>query len=176
MQVQQYVETYIELIQDVLARSQPDYDPKCARSLFLLMQEEQLIEQEYYAYHNEHGEPPDRAFMMEQVIRFGVNRADLFNENHREIPEEAFVQAHLEVVNDGAILIKSQFESEDYAFIIKRETHLAKQAFAQASQPQAGYEELNVLQSKKKQDWLLEKLKRQFEQACDSFYLGMRRG
>lgn len=175
MHVQEYVETYIGLINDVLARAQPDYDPKCSRSLFLLMQEEQIIEQEYYAYHSEHGEPPNRAFMMEQVIRFGVNRADFFNENHREVSDEEFVQAHLESVNDGSILVKSQFEPEDYAFILKRETHLAKQAFANASQQELGYEELNVVRSKKKQDWLLAQLKIQFEQTCDSFYLGLRR-
>lgn len=176
LELRQYVETYLDLIHDVLEKSQPDYDDNCLRSQLLMEQEEQMAEQEYYNYRSDHGKPPDRVFLMEQVIFFGVNRADFFNGNHREITKEDFIKAHLDMVKDGNVLVSSQFEHADYGFILKRETHLAEQAFERNSQQLAGYEALNVVDSKKKQEWLLQQLKQRFEQECESFYLGMRKG
>ena len=111
---------------------------------------------------------------MDHFERWGVARSDLFSENERIISEDDFVNYYLNQVKNSKLLKVTDFTEEDYHFILQRENYLARKMFQQNSPGVYGYQELNIRQSKKRQEYCLKVLKRRFEIDCANFYVGMK--
>ena len=111
---------------------------------------------------------------MDHFERWGVTRSDLFSENERIISEDDFVNYYLDHVKNSMLLKATDFTEEDYHFILQREKYLARKMFQQNCPGVCGYQELNIRQSKKRQEYCLKALKRRFEVDCAGFYVGMK--
>lgn len=163
----------MEAINEVLKKTFPDYDENCSRSLFFLMQEEKIAEQDWFNYVNDTKQKPDRDFLFENIHRFGVNRAYLFDANKREVPKDDFIDYYLNQIKNHTLMKETKFEAEDRAFILDREQFIANKKFDERTNPVMGYDELNINSSKKTQEWLLQALVLRFERDFESFYIGL---
>ncbi|MDB1689905.1 hypothetical protein PMU86_16595 [Enterococcus casseliflavus] len=173
LEFREYIDCYMEAINEVLKKTFPDYDKNCSRSLFFLMQEEKIAEQDWFNYVNDTKQKPDRDFLFENIHRFGVNRADLFDANKREVPKDDFIDYYLNQIKNHTLMKETKFEAEDRAFILDREQFIANKKFDERTNPVMGYDELNINSSKKTQEWLLQALVLRFERDFESFYIGL---
>ena len=112
-------------------------------------------------------------FLFENIHRFGVNRADLFDANKREVPKDDFIDYYLNQIKNHTLMKETKFEPEDRAFILDREKFIANKKFDERTNPVMGYDELNINSSKKTQEWLLQALVLRFERDFESFYIGL---
>jgi len=113
--------------------------------------------------------------LMERFEEWGINRSELFQENERLISEGDFLEYYLKYVQSSGLLKVSEYTEEDYRFILQRERYLASQMFKNNCPGIYGYQELNICQSKKRQEYCLSVLKKRFETDCAVFYAGMKR-
>ncbi|WP_430617202.1 hypothetical protein IGI86_001855 [Enterococcus sp. AZ188] len=173
MEFREYIDCYMDSIGEVLRKTIPDYDENCSRSIFLLTEEEKIAEQDWYNYVNDNRKKPDRAFMFENVHRFGVNRADLFDANQREVSKTDFIDFYLNEIKNHILMKETKFEAEDRTFIMDREKYIAIKKYDERTNPVTGYDELNITTSKKTQEWLLQALILRFERDFGSFYIGL---
>lgn len=174
MEFREYIDCYMDSIDEVLRKTIPDYDENCSRSIFLLTEEEKIAEQDWYNYVNDNRKKPDRAFLFENVHRFGVNRADLFDANQREVSKTDFIDFYLNEIKNHTLMKETKFEAEDRTFIMDREKYIAIKKFDERTNPAKGYDELNITTSKKTQEWLLQALILRFERDFGSFYIGLK--
>ncbi|MGM0229069.1 hypothetical protein IGJ28_001131 [Enterococcus sp. AZ091] len=174
MELQEYVDRYIEIIKTGVTRLYPECDLTSQRSLDLLHNEYLLAIQEYECYVSTYKRKPDYTVLMDRFEEWGINRSDLFQENERWISEDDFVNHYLAFVNSGKALKATEYMKEDYRFILQREAYLARKMFQQNCSGIVGYHDLNIRQSKKRQEYCLKVLKRRFEIDCAGFYAGMK--
>lgn len=174
MELHEYVDRYIEWIKIAVARLYPTCDLTSQRSLNLLHNEYLLAVQEYDCYVAKHKRKPDYHVLMEHFKEWGINRSELFQENERVISEQDFLEYYLNYVKSSRLLKVSEYTEEDYRFILKRERYLANQMFKNNCPGIYGYQELNIRQSKKRQEYCLKVLKKRFEADCAGFYAGMK--
>ena len=175
MELQEYVDRYIEIIKTGVTRLYPECDLTSQRSLNLLHNEYLRAVQDYELYVSEHKRTPVYSDLMDRFEDWGINRSELFQENERFISEDDFVNHYLTYVNSGKALKATEYTKEDYRFILQRERYLARKMFQQNCSGMYGYQELNMRQSKKRQEYCLRILKKRFEIDCDGFYSGMKR-
>ena len=64
LEFRKYIDCYMDAINEVLNKTFPDYDENCSRSLFFLMQEEKIAEQDWFNYVNDTKQKPDRDFFV----------------------------------------------------------------------------------------------------------------
>lgn len=74
-----------------------------------------------------------------------------------------FIEYYLKYVKNSGLVKSSEFTEEDYHYILQRERYLASQMFKNNCPGIYGYQELNIRQLKKRQDYCLNVLKRRFE-------------
>ncbi|NBA38142.1 hypothetical protein [Enterococcus hirae] len=175
MELQEYVDRYIEIIKTGVTRLYPECDLMSRRSLNLLHNEYLLAVQEYDCYVAKHKRKPDYHVLMERFEVWGIHRSEFFQENERLISERDFLEYYLKYVRSSGLLKVSEYTEEDYRFILQRERYLASQLFQNNCPGIYGYQELNIRQSKKRQDYCLNVLKKRFEADCVDFYAGMKR-
>lgn len=175
MELQEYVDRYIEIIKTGVTRLYPECDLTSRRSLNLLHNEYLLAVQEYDCYVAKYKRKPDYHVLMERFEEWGINRSELFQENERLISEGDFLEYYLKYVQSSGLLKVSEYTEEDYRFILQRERYLASQMFKNNCPGIYGYQELNIHQSKKRQEYCLNVLKKRFETDCAGFYAGMKR-
>lgn len=174
MKLQEYVDRYIDMIKIAVKRLYPECDLTSKRSRELLHNEYLVAIQEFENFVSLHRRNPDHCALMDHFERWGVARSDLFSENERIISEDDFVNYYLNHVKNSMLLKATDFTEEDYQFILQREKYLARKMFQQNCPSAYGYQELNIRQSKKRQEYCLKVLTRRFEVDCAGFYVGMK--
>ncbi|MGL9930507.1 hypothetical protein IGL78_001870 [Enterococcus sp. DIV1225] len=160
MELQEYVDRYIEIIKTGVTRLYPECDLTSRRSLNLLHNEYLLAIQEYDRYVAKYKRKPDYHVLMERFEEWGINRSELFQENERLISEGDFLEYYLKYVQSSGLLKVSEYTEEDYRFILQRERYLASQMFKNNCPGIYGYQELNIRQAKKRQEYCLNVLKK----------------
>ncbi|MDT2684630.1 MULTISPECIES: hypothetical protein [Enterococcus] len=173
MELEEYIDRYIEIIKTGVTRLYPECDLTGRRSLNLLHNEYLLAVQEYDCYVAKHKHKPDYHVVIEYFEEWRINRSELFQENERVISEQDFLEYYLNDVKSSRLLKASEYTEKDYRFILKRERYLASQMFKNNCPGIYGYKELNIRQSKKRQDYCLNVLKKRFEIDCADFYVGV---
>ncbi|EPH93283.1 hypothetical protein D922_01824 [Enterococcus faecalis 06-MB-DW-09] len=173
LEFREYIDCYMDSIGEVLRKTIPDYDENCSRSIFLLTEEEKIAEQDWYNFVTDNRKKPDREFLFENIHRFGVDRADFFDANKRQVPKDDFIDFYLNEIKNHSLMKETKFEAEDRAFILNREKFIANEKFDERTNPATGYDELNITTSKKTQEWLLQALILRFERDFGSFYIGL---
>lgn len=176
MELQEYIDRYIEIIKTGVTRLYPECDLTSRRSLNLLHNEYLLAIQAYELYVSKYKRKPDYHVLMAHFEEWGIHRSERFQENERLISEKDFIEYYLKYVKNSRFVKRSEFTEEDYRFILQRERYLASQMFQKNCSGMYGYQELNIRQSKKRQDYCLQVLKGRFERDCANFYAGMKVG
>lgn len=175
MELQEYIDRFLEMVTTGVKRLYPDNDLNCSRSRNLLYMEGQIAAQDFQKYVSDHRRKPDHDYLMKNFERWGVARSDLFAENERVISEADFIDEHLSYVKDCSFLNVSEFSLSDYQFIVDRETHYARCTFQENINYSSGFQELNIECSKKKQEHCLQLLRDRFESDCSNFYVGLKK-
>ncbi|EOS7966763.1 hypothetical protein ACNZ61_003001 [Enterococcus hirae] len=175
MEMKEYVDRYIEMIQLAVTRLYPECDLTSRRSMNLLHNEYLIAKQEFETYLADYGMEPDQSILMARFENWGISRSDLFWENERVISEADFVEYHLGYVKSGDLLKVTDFTEEDYRFILDREAYFAREMFKHNYQYIEGYRELDIRCSKKRQDYCLQASKKRFEKDYKDFYSGMKK-
>jgi hypothetical protein len=176
MKLQEYVDSYIDMIKIAIHRLYPECDLTSQRSMKLLHNEYLVAIQEFENFVSLHQCTPDHCVLMDHFERWGVTRSDLFSGNERIISEDDFVNYYLNHIKNSMLLKAIDFTEEDYQFILQREKYLAHKMFQKNCSGVYGYQELNIRQSKKRQEFCFKVLKRRFKADCDGFYAGMKKG
>ena len=175
MELQEYVDRFVEMITVGVQRLYPECDLNSSRSKNLLYMERQIGMQDFTNYFADHRKKPGHDFLMKNFERWGVVRSELFAENERVISVEDFINEHLSFIKNCSALHVANFSIEDYAFILDRETHYARCMFEQNINHSSGFQELNIECSKKKQEHCLRLLRDRFESDCSKFYDGLKK-
>lgn len=175
MELQEYVDRFIEMIRVALDRLYPDCDLNSSRSKNLLHMERQIAMQDFQSYFDDQRKKPGHDYLMKNFERWGVSRSDLFGENERVISEEDFINEHLSFVKNCSCFSVSDFSLPDYQFIVDRERHYARCMFEENVNYSNGFQELNIERSKKKQEYCLRLLRDRFESDCSNFYDGLKK-
>lgn len=174
MDLREFQSKYIFMIESILATEIPDFNLNAASTQKLLTYEDEWIEQEYYAYKYDFKKNPDYNHLQNCITRFGVERLSLFDNNSREITKQKFIEFYINQIKLHRNFNRYKFSTEDYIFILSRETSIADKEFDAKTNNVPKYQELNIERSIKTQDLLLQKLLYRFEQDLKSFYFGMK--